>query len=167
MQPLTNANNVQVHRSTDNTPFIVVLSCQPSGLTTANMASAIPDKKMEPPQLQSFCSRFLLQMYVRHKEMDAKLVTAQACYKRTSDRTVGHKPQLRPGKPVFADRPSAQMNESARMASAQVRKLLPKTFGTFKQICATPHTGTVNKNGIHNIISIRPSDPCTPHRTGK
>lgn len=88
VHPLTYTCNDQVHRSTFTTPFSLVWSQQPPGPSTQNQASAFPNDFTEPPEPISFRDLFLRQLNLVHKQTDAKLKTAQACYRRNFNRTV-------------------------------------------------------------------------------
>lgn len=110
------ALKAQVHRSTCTTPSTLVLSCQPPGPATLHPANAIPDDMTERLKPISFRIRFLHQVDVLCKRTGARLKIAQACYKRTFDRTVRCTMRFSSGQHFFFDRRPIQMIESGRIA---------------------------------------------------
>lgn len=69
-------------------PLILVHSRQQPVLTTANTPSATKEEMTELTQPQSLHSQFPPKWNVLHRQMDAKLATAEACQKQNSDKTV-------------------------------------------------------------------------------
>lgn len=163
--PLSYAYNVQINRSTETMPFSLVLSRQPPGPTTVDLANLIPNDMTDPSQTQSFPVDFSPSWTSLVRKMDEKLESAHDTTSASSDKTLRRMLQVRPAQQVFVDRKpmgvaeSACIVESVRMASAPTTKLLPKTLARFKAIYATKYLVTVDKNGIHNKFPIAKVTP--------
>lgn len=91
-------------------------------------------------------------MDMLQKQMNAKLAIAQQCYKRIFDRIVGRTSQFYSGQRVYVSR-SVQVPDSARMANAQLTKLLPTTPGLFKVVSTTADVVKLYGNEIHRTGS--------------
>lgn len=84
--------------------------------------------------------------------MDEILTTALARYKCSFHRTVWRTRPFYTRKPVFVDRPLAQMLELGSMENTALAKLLPKALGPNNVIYPTPDTFKMNENGIYNAF---------------
>lgn len=88
------------------------------------------------------------------KQRDAKNLTVQAHYNRNSYRTLWHTAQFKTGLRFFADRPLAQMTESASISNTPLTKLLWKPYGSFNFMSVTLDTVTVDLDGIQNTKPV-------------
>ena len=153
VQPLTYAYNMQVHRSTGTTPFDLVLTRHPPGISVSMPTSAVPpDRHTEPTtaQMKRITMRRLRQVLARASE---KMTQAQAQYKRHFDKTVSALPEFRPGEEIFLDRPpdfsaTALENEDGH------RKLLPKTTGPYRVISSNENTVIIDRDGLRDTVAI-------------
>ena len=150
IQPLTYAYNAQVHRSTNATPFSLVLSRHPPGPILEQSTDPI-SKPSTPERTKYVKTRMLSRIQDLMAGTDKRLESAQAAYKRYRDRKARVLAPIKPGQSVFVDR--ATLPKSDELPNS---KLLPKTEDPYAVIGATAQTVTIDENGIQNTVSNRP-----------
>ena len=131
IQPLTFAYNTQVYRSTETTPFDLVLTRPPSGL---ELRSIVP------------------QYTVSSTEEPRTLVI-------DFDKKVRFRPFIAVGDFVYVDRPPRLLTSTERGdlpsdGGEPSVNLLPKTEGPFRVRSATETTVFVDQYGVSNRVSI-------------
>ncbi|CDF32213.1 unnamed protein product [Chondrus crispus] len=170
VQPLTYAYNMQVHKSTGTTPFDLVLTRHPPGISVQAPSSAIPSPNGSEPTSAQMKRITLQRVRKILSRAGTKLTHAQAQYKRNFDKAVRTLPSFEVGQEVFLDRPpdfsaTPLENEDGH------RKLLPKTTGPYRFIKAPVDgdTVTIERNGLLDAVSInrvtkvpQPSIPKAP-----
>lgn len=80
--------------------------------------------------------------------MDVKILTVQALYKYTFDRSVLQILQYRPWQYVLFDWLPELMTELAHLANVLLMKLTSKTVCLFKTVFKTPNIVPLDKNDI-------------------
>ena len=176
LQPLTYAYNSQVHRTTETTPFDLVVTRPP------------PDILVEPPQHLQLPTTDVTPAQAKRGILDrlrrtlatarTKLTSHQKRMKDNFDQKVRQQPTIRRGDRIFINRPTKQViatDAEAELSDGISRKLLRLTTGI-------PYTVTdvrdknvqVNHDGIPTWVSIdrvtvvpahdpAASTPNTPH----
>ncbi|CAN8070204.1 unnamed protein product [Agarophyton chilense] len=124
VQPLTYSYNLQVHRSTQTTPFDLVLSRHPPGIVS---------------RLTAAQKRYKAD-YDRRVTKVVSVSSGQYVY--IDNPPSGKRP--RPGDEADDEAIDRDINS----------KLLPKSWGSYKVLNASNHTVTVEQDGIPNTISI-------------
>ncbi|CAN8068757.1 unnamed protein product [Agarophyton chilense] len=159
VQPLTYSYKHQVHRSTQATPFDLVLLRHPPGIvvqgdhTTSTAAGALTPAQVKRNTL------VMLRRALKHAE--SRLTAAQKRYKADYDRRVTNVVSVSSGQYVYIDnppsgrrpRPGDEADDEA-IDSDINSKLLPKSVGPHKVLNASDPTVTVDQDGIPNTISI-------------
>ena len=179
VQPLTFACNTQVHRSTETTPFDLVLTRPLSDLT---LPSTVPqdegnhrEDRQTPVQYKRATLRKLCDAPDRAR---TKLTASQKRYKDDFDKKVCFGPVVRAGDFVYVDRLPCPFKSVERRTRAQGTtgtdepsvKLLPRTEGPFRVRSATDTTVLIEQDGVENRVSIDrvtkiprgPGDTVTP-----
>ncbi|CDF40922.1 unnamed protein product [Chondrus crispus] len=160
IQPLTFAYNTQVHRSTETTPFDLVLTRPPSGLalpgTVPQDAVSNTEDPRTPVQYKRATLRKLRDALERTR---VKLTAAQRRYKADFDKKVRFRPVIEKGDRVYVDRPPRPLTSTERgdlpsNDGGPSVKLLPKTEGPFPVRSATETTVVVDQDGVSNRVSI-------------
>ncbi|CDF38306.1 unnamed protein product [Chondrus crispus] len=163
VQPLTFAYNTQVHRSTETTPFDLVLTRPPTGLILPGTVPQDAGTHMEDPRTPVQYKRATLR-----KLRDAldrartKLTASQKQYKDNLDRKVRFRPVVRAGDFVYVDRPPRTLTSVERRMRVQSPtdtedlsvKLLPKAEGPFNVRSATDTTVLIEQDSVENRVSI-------------
>ena len=162
VQPLTFAYNTQVHRSTETTPFDLVLTRAPSGLVLPGTVPQDAGTHREDPRTPVQYKRATLRKLRTALECArGKLTTAQERYKASFDRKVRYRPVIVVGDYVYVDRPPRPLRRAER-DSAEITdgdgnpavKLLPKAEGPFRVRSATDTTVVIDQDGVSNRVSI-------------
>ncbi|CDF38169.1 unnamed protein product [Chondrus crispus] len=160
IQPLTFAYNTQVHRSTETTPFDLVLTRPPSGLalpgTVPQDAVSNTEDPRTPVQYKRATLRKLRDALERTR---VKLTAAQRRYKADFDKKVRFRSVIQVGDLVYVDRPPRPLTSTERgdlpsNDGGPSVKLLPKTEGPFRVRSATETTVVVDQDGVSNRVSI-------------
>ncbi|CDF39905.1 unnamed protein product [Chondrus crispus] len=160
IQPLTFAYNTQVHRSTETTPFDLVLTRPPSGLalpgTVPQDAVSNTEDPRTPVQYKRATLRKLRDALERAR---VKLTAAQRRYQADFDKKVRFRPVIEVGDLVYVDRPPRPLTSTERgdlpsNDGGPSVKLLPKTEGPFRVRSATETTVVVDQDGVSNRVSI-------------
>ena len=179
MQPLTFAYNTQVHRSTETTPFDLLLTRPPSGLmqpgTVPQDAGTHREDPRTPVQYKRATLRKLCDELLRAR---TKLTASQKRYKDDFDKKVRFRPVVGAGNFIYVDRPPRPLKSVERRTSAQGTngtdelsvKLLPRTEGPFRVRSATDTPALIEQDGVENRVSIYgvtkmprgPGDTATP-----
>ncbi|CDF32918.1 unnamed protein product [Chondrus crispus] len=136
LQPLTFAYNTQVHRSTETTPFDLVLTRPPSGLI-------LPEDPRTPVQYKRATLRKLRDALDRAR---TKLSASQKRYKDDFDKKVRFRPVVVAGDFVYVDRPPRPLTSVERRTRAQE--------GPFRVRSATDTTVLIEQDGVENRVSI-------------
>ena len=120
VQPLTFAYNTQVHRSTETTPFDLVLTRAPSGLilpgTVPQDAGTHREDPRTPVQYKRATLRKLRDALDRAR---TKLTASQKRYKDDFDKKVRFRPIVGAGDFVYVDRPPRPLKIVERRTRAQ------------------------------------------------
>ena len=165
VQPLTFEYNMQVHRSTETTPFDLVLTRPPSGLILPGTVPQDAGSHREDPLTPVQYKRARLR-----KLRDAldparmKLTASKRRYKDYFDKKVRFYPVVGPGDFVYFDRPSRPFTSVERRTRAQGTtgtddlsvKLLPKTKDPFRVRSAADTMVLIEQDGLENRVSIDP-----------
>ena len=179
MQPLTFAYNTQVHRSTETTPFDLVLTRPPSGLilpgTVPQDAGTRREDSRTPVQYKRATLRKLRDALDRAR---TKLTASQKRYKDDFDKKVRFRLVVGAGDFVYVDRPPRPLTSVERRTRAKgttgtdelSAKLIPRTEGQFRVRSATDTTVLIEQDGLENRVSIDcvtkmprgPGDTVTP-----
>lgn len=166
IQPLTYAYNAQVHRTTGETPFSLVLTRPPNDIILENEIVMPSTEPLTPQEAR-------LQVMERSTELVQRAAVRteqkQAKYKAFHDKKVRTKLRLQPGDEVFLDNPpSVGQTPAERLADEPAGKLHKKTLAAFKVIKVTDQTTTIVKDEIEETVSIDrltlappPLDPVT------
>lgn len=156
-QRLTYVYNTHVHRSTNTTPFSLVLSRHPPGRTLLPAKQAYHTYVSRQTSVQATRRALEALIHTLPAKADAHMCSSQQRYKRDYDKLVRVTSKFTPGDMVFVDRSplSATVTTSASaMANATYNKLLIRALGPFHVNSVQPHTLTIEEDGIPNTISI-------------
>ena len=162
VQPLTFTYNTQVYRSTEKTPFDLVLKCSPSGLILPSTVPQDAGTHREDPRTPLQYNRATIR-----KLRDAldcarpKLTASQKRYKDGFDKKDHFRPVVRAGDFVYVDRQSRPLTSVERGTRAQSTtgtdelsvKLLPRAEGPFCVRSATDTTVPIEQDGVENRVS--------------
>ena len=163
VQPLTFAYNTRVHRSTETTPFDLVLTRPPSGLilpgTILQDAGTHREEPRTPVQYKRATLRKLRDALDRAR---TKLTASQERYKEYFDKKVRFVPVVGAGDFVYVDRPLRPLTSFEQRTRAQGTtgtdelsvKLLPRTEGPFRVRSATDTTVLIEQDGLETRVSI-------------
>ena len=162
-QPLTFAYNTQVHRSTETTPFDLVLTRPPSGLiipVTVPQDAGI--HREDPRTLVQYKRASLRKLRDALNRAQTKLTASQKRYKEDFDKKVRFRPVVGAGDFVYVDRPPRPLTSVERHTRAQGTtgmdelsvKILPRTEGLSRVCSATDTTVLIEQNGVENRVSI-------------
>ena len=154
VQPLVYAYNMQVHRSTNTTPFDLVLSRHPPNILVKDYPSAnpttIPDDQLTTVQVKRNILRRLRKSL---QQANRRLTQAQKRYKDDFDKKVKFALDVQPGQWVFVDRPPRTLLPEEKQNDV-TRKLLPRSTGPYEVTKTTGDTVTIKQDGLLNTVSI-------------
>ena len=159
IQPLTFAYNTKFYRSTETTPFDLVLMRPPSGLalpgTVPQDAVYNTEDPGTPVQYKRTTLRKLRDALERTR---VKLPAAQRRYKADFDKKVRLRLVIEVGDLVYVDRPPRPLTTTKRGEITSDEggpsvKLLPKTEGPFQVRSATEATVVFDQDGVSNCVS--------------
>lgn len=133
---LTYAYNSQIHRSTDTSPFSLVLTRHPpSSAVKKKQTTLADDSTRNPNSAKNVRIRLLRQLFTMVAKTDKKLNKSQDAYKRYFERNVRFVLSFDPGHTVFVEKPPRYTKtEGERIADLPPSKLLPKTDGPYTVI---------------------------------
>jgi len=167
IEPLTYAYNCQVHRTTNETPFSLVLTRPPPDIVVKDDDSFPTTDDLSPEDAR-------LKVMERSKALVAQAAKRtsdqQAKYKHYHDRKVRSVLQLAPGDEVFLDfPPSSGQSPAERLAAEPLGKLRKKTQAAYKVTQVMDGTARiVDSDGIEDVVSLDrltrappPLDPTT------
>ena len=174
IQPLTYAYNSQVHRTTNETPFSLVLTRQPPDIIVEE-GSPLPS--VEPMSAEETKLKVLERTKALVTKATERTTTQQQRYKTYHDRRVRSKLTLTVGDEVFVDNPpSTGQTPAERMADEPRGKLRKKTQKGYRVLQVFAETAKiVGPDGLEDIVSLDrltvappPLDPQTlkPQRNG-
>lgn len=146
-----------MHRSTNTTSFSLVLSRQPPGPTNFDTPSALSTDAYHETHPQVLQTQLLNRVQGLRSRVDDCLKAAQGRYKQDYDSKVSQIQTITPGQMVFIDRPpllATPARSAVKMAQSSYNKLIPRTLGPFQVVSVTPHTLTIDENGIHKQVKI-------------
>jgi len=166
IQPLTYAYNSQVHRTTNETPFSLVLTRPPPDIITREDFPRPDENDMNPEEARL---KVMKRKQTLVEKAAARSKDQQAKYKHYHDRKVRSPIHVKVGDDVFVNLPPAGGQTPAeRLAEEPQGKLRKKTTGTYKVLEVRDTTVRVAKDGIEDTISIDrvtiappPLDPTT------
>ena len=179
VQPLTFAYNTQVHRSTETTPFDLLLTRPPSGpILPGTVPQDAGTHREDPRTLVQYKSATLRKLRDALDRAQTKLTASQKRYKDDFDKKVRFRPVVGAGDFVYVDRPPRPLTSVERRTRAQDTtgtdelsvKLLPRTEGPFRVRAATDTAVLIEQDGVENRVSIDrvtkmprgPGDTVTP-----
>lgn len=158
VQPLTYTYNTQVHKSSNTSPYRLVLSRHPSGpslLTTTTSAPKVDMNETSSQAIRNLIEKRILKLYAKKVFHVRK---SRARKKADYDTRVREMPTYILGCYVFTDNPPIHANRRTKdvVASKAYNKLQPRAAGQFKILQKHDKTIYIKDSRIPEIVFVDP-----------
>lgn len=157
VQPLAYAYSIQVHCSTNQTPYSLKLSRHPQRLTHIHIDNVVPTDTYGETFPQLLRSKLKAQVYALHAKVDAHCEKLQQRHKHDYDPRVHEKQVFKPHELVFVARLALTVTKGSNalsLTTVTYNKLLCRTLGPLRVIDVQSHTVTKDENGLPNTLFI-------------
>ena len=161
VQPLTYAYNMQVHKTTNTTPFALSLTRHPPE-PVIDAPTRPPSTAANPRGARARTIHALKEALAQASKSSQE---AQQRYKRYFDSSVRLKAEFKTGDEVFVNRPPAYvLSQEEKDVGTPQSKLLDKSVGPFTVVRASPVTVTIREDGVEYTVSVDRCSKAPPDR---
>lgn len=156
MQPLTFVDITQVHKSTNLTPFSLILSTHPLGPKALSQPSSLPTDSYAKTGPLGLHFNIQWKIATLQGKANTHMRRRGVQYKHHHDRKVHIEPKVATDRWAFIDKPplAGSRNTSDGIASASYNKLQLRKDGLFRFIKVQSQTVVIYENGVPKTVSI-------------
>lgn len=158
-QPLTHAYICQVHRSTSETLYSLILSMHPLKPTTTASPSALPTNPTSVTKPTVLRKRLLIQLPTMNTKVASTLQRQQKWYKRYLDRKLRVQPVFQVVQPFHVYWPTLALLAADMKRSPRCKELRSRWTDPLKILEVRSHGIAIDDNGIPNAIAIDRARP--------